>query len=232
MLRSLARSYLLFRQNMRGSTERCPPDFNLVNKLIHGWCSLRFGARVPNLLLPSLTLLWLKAKNNGLHHSSRKEMRYRCFSQAPRFPRNFSYSHQACTILRWLAITGACSMICTESGGAYYREQTKGGFRGAGLKTGEEEKKICPVPFLMVFRDGRAHRKVRIPPILTLLTHSFSGSLELRCFSPVCLVCTGRSAAYTMSLSKARFTSTTSLRFCMCVPCMHVTMHGSHDPSA
>jgi hypothetical protein len=31
-------------------------------------------------------------------------------------------------------------VICTESGGAYYREQTKGGFRGAGLKTGEEEK--------------------------------------------------------------------------------------------
>jgi hypothetical protein len=71
-------------------------------------------------------------------------------------------------------------MICTESGGAYYTEQTKGGFRGAGLKTGEEEKIYARVPFLMVFRDGRAHRKVRIPPILTLLTRSFSGSLELR----------------------------------------------------
>jgi hypothetical protein len=39
-------------------------------------------------------------------------------------------------------------MICTESGGAYYREQTKGGFTGAGLKTGEEEKKYARPLFL------------------------------------------------------------------------------------
>lgn len=144
---------------------------------------------VPNLFcfLRSLTLLWLKAKNNGLHLRSRKETTNNLFPTGPARCTKFYLRPSSTRIFECVGGARPCSVISSGARGAWYKMANKRRIQRSRIKEGRRKMR-GPFSFGFLRWKGLLARSEFHPfdPFDAFL----SGSLELRSFlPPACPVC-------------------------------------------